>query len=399
MENIIITNQKEYDDYIKEVIKPPPYFDIEMQKGNDIVEEVNAVLYGYLYHDRGKGDAENDLSRFYFTQEQATSIVNYFSLSHPSDLFDIERGLNELRIYPVDSDYFEGKKVVIKDASETINVHTPVEVIGDSIVNVFKGPYIIARDYAIINAKENAFIEAHNYSQVDGFINSRIMALDNTHIHAHEATRVNAYNDSYVISTENSHVRCYDQVSVDAHDNSKILAFNNSKVNGNENAVISAFDKTEIKARDNSQITAHNTAKITARNSSKVNAQDHSLVYAEDNSVISSYGNSCVLTKDSTHVAIQENGALIIGHENNADNLRKNIFKVMKHPLAANNPMEAVKIIIQGAPDSYRQGISRRLITLGCTNERNTNEVITAWITPKHTYKKSKETESVSWDR
>jgi hypothetical protein len=134
MANECITAQEENDNFINSEINLPKYynFDIDCGKGNDIVEEVNYLMHNFVYGNENPEITKKGLLAFYFSPEQADQIMRYFKNRNPGDMYDIERGLNNLRIKLPGQDENENPKIVIKNALDTpdnknIPVKTPTK--------------------------------------------------------------------------------------------------------------------------------------------------------------------------------------------------------------------------------------------------------------------------------
>ena len=102
MKPIAVSTQDQYDEAQKkyQAALDKSYFDIDQDKGLEIVEEVDYLIYHFLYNGMSKEDAEKSLSRFYFNESQAEEITGYFLTHQPGDLYEIERGLNILNLSP-----------------------------------------------------------------------------------------------------------------------------------------------------------------------------------------------------------------------------------------------------------------------------------------------------------
>jgi hypothetical protein len=80
MNEHIISTQGEYDRAIRHIALPRkrPFYDIECNKGTEIIEEVDSLVHHYLYHVRDKRTVYDGLSRFHFDRSQADEIIRYF---------------------------------------------------------------------------------------------------------------------------------------------------------------------------------------------------------------------------------------------------------------------------------------------------------------------------------
>jgi hypothetical protein len=189
--DIIIQTQSAYDRFhtLHSTTRHTPYFDIEADKGMNIVEAVDAVVYGYVYRNRVHAAAKDDLTIRYFTEEQAQSIPGYFSTRRPRDLFDIEKGLNHLRIRPRGSEgpsCYEIPAVIITDAREPITVSTNAYVYGNTQVESVQNAHITACDNSRIIARGASCVLAQHHAHVSGYDHALILTRDNAAAEIHQ---------------------------------------------------------------------------------------------------------------------------------------------------------------------------------------------------------------------
>jgi hypothetical protein len=385
MKEYIISTQDEYDRAVKHGAKLTgrSFYDIEFDKGTEIVGEINSLMCHYLYDDRDKDRVYAGLSFIDFDRSQADRIIRYFQEHLPGDMFDIERGLNRLCVIPhgYDTDQYVGNpKLVIKDARGKIVVRSDVEIRGNSFVEAFDHAFIVAKNNAHIITHDAASADAYHTSRIDAYDHSRIRSFDNALVTASGESRVqachkscvkaggkaavSACHDAYVNAMQDSNITAYDKAIVDAWGASKVAAFNESLIIARDTSVISAYGRSFIHALDRS----------------KTEARDQSCVSARENAMVAGSGDSLILTRDNARSETCGNSSSIDGKDNTAENLRKNILTVMRHPRFANDPLLAMRILILAGPEENRTAINKKLLSMGCNDAAKTKTVLSRWV-------------------
>jgi hypothetical protein len=385
MKEYSVSTQHEYDRALEiiSLLQKRPLYDIECSKGTELVEEVNALMYHYIYEDKDKDRVYDGLSFFNFDQSQADDIMRHFQEHPPRDMFDIERGLNLLHIIP--HDYEEDQpadnpKIVIKDSKEKIIVRSNVEVYGRSFVEAFDSARIIAKHNAYVIAHDSVSVEAYHRSRIDAYDHSQIRAFNKALVTASGTSRVEAFHTScvtagetaevsarhnaYTISTDNANVTAYDKAIVDARGSSIVTSYNTSHIIAWDTSAVSAHDQSFIHASDKANIEAHNQSYVLARKNARVTGSDDSLILTRNNARSETSGNSSSIAEQ----------------ENNAENLRKNMLTVMHHPRFAKDPIFAMQVLMQAVPEEQRAAIHQKLRSMGCTDKARTKAVLNRWM-------------------
>jgi predicted alpha/beta hydrolase family esterase len=396
MKEHIISTQDEYDRAIGHIalLRKRPFYDIECNKGTEIIEEVDSLVHQYLYHVRDKSVVYDGLSRFHFDRSQADEIMRYFQEHLPGDMFDIERGLNRLNVIPRGHDANQPgdePRVIIKDAREKIMVCSDAEVRGNSFVEAFDHASITAENDAYIIAHDEVSAIAFHKSRVDSYDHSRVQAFNNALVTASGESRVEAYHKSCVKAGENAKVSAYHDAYVNSMQDTVITAYDRAIVDAWGNSRVAAFNESHIIARDKSVISAHDRSFIHASDMSKITARNQSCVAARKNASVTGSDDSLVLTRDNARSETSGNSSLIDGKDNNAANLRKNVLTVMRHPRSAKDPILAMRLLIQAIPEENREAINKKLLGMGCTDVTKSKIILNRLV-------KTRE-EDISYDR
>jgi hypothetical protein len=235
MDPIVVSNQAEYTGACKAYrdILDNNRFDIDAGKGLNIVKKVDCLITDYLFKDISKDEAEKSLSRLCFNEYQAMEITGFFLDHRPGDLYDIEHGLNFLRLLNSKELNRHISLIHIKNARERISVKNPVEVFGKSGAAAYR--------YAPVAAHDRAQITAFNHAVVYALDNSEVLASDQSHVITRNMPRITAWNSS-VINTN-------DQAVVFARDKSTVLARDNSLVFLQGDAVCKALGNARVITR------------------------------------------------------------------------------------------------------------------------------------------------------
>jgi hypothetical protein len=385
MKDHIISTQDEYDRAIGHIIllRKRPFYDIECNKGMEIVEEVDSLVHRYLYHDRDKRAVYEGLSHFDFDPPQADEIMRYFQERPPGDLFDIERGLNRLRVMPRGYDAGQSGDepgVIIKDARGKILVCSDAEVWGNSCVEAFDRASITAKNGAYIIAHDEVSVEAYHKTRVDSYDHSRVRSFNNALVTASGDSRVEAYHKSCVKAGENTKVSAYHDAYINSMQDAVITAYDRSVVDAWGNSKVAAFNESHIIARDASVISAHDRSFIHASDMSKIAARNQSCVLARKNASVAGSDDSLILTRDNARSETGGGSSSIDGKDNNAANLRKNILSVMRHSRFAGDPIIAMRILMMALPEKNRAAINKKLLAMGCTDAARTKNILGRWV-------------------
>jgi hypothetical protein len=385
MTEYIVSTQDEYDRALENIasLQKRPFYDIECNKGMEIVEEVDSLVHHYVYHVRDKSVVYDGLSRFHFDQSQADKIIRYFQEHLPGDLFDIERGLNRLNIIPPGYDTgqsFEVPKIIIKDAPEKIVVRADAEVCGKSYVEAFDHASIAAKNNAYIIAHDSVSVAAYHNTRVDAFDQSQVRAFNDALVMASGESRVEAYHRSIVRATEKAEVLAYHGAYIYSKDEVRVSAYDKAIVDTCGNSTVDAFNKSQVIALGTSFVVAHDQSLIHASDKSKIEARNQSCVLSRKNALVIGADSSLILSRDNAQSMTGGNSSSIDGKCNNAENLRENILTVMRHPRFSSDPILAIGILMQAIPDKNREGIRKKLLSMGCTDAAKTKNILNRWI-------------------
>jgi predicted alpha/beta hydrolase family esterase len=373
MKDYVVSTQDEYDRAIGHItlLQKRPFYDIERNKGMEIVEEVDSLVHHYVYHVRDKSVVYDGLSRFHFDQSQTDKIIRYFQEHLPGDIFDIERGLNRLRVIPpgYDSSQDDDKpNVIIKDSQEKIVVRSDVEVCGKSCVEAFDHAFITAKNNAYIIAHDLASVTAYHKSRVDAYDHARVRSFNNALVTASGESQVEAYHKSCVMAGEDAQVSAYHDAYVKSTDEARVAAFDKAVVDAWGNSMVAAFNTSHIISRDTSRVTAHDQSLINAADRSIIKARNQSCVFARKNAFVAGSDDSLIFTRDNARSETSGNSASIDGKDNNAANLRENVLTVMRHHRSAKDPILAMRLLVQAVPEENRAAINKKLLGMGCTD-------------------------------
>jgi hypothetical protein len=385
MKDFVVSTQDGYDQAMEAIAREPksPFYDIERDRGREIIEEVDYLVYHYVCNDLDKKAMYDRLSHIDFDESQADKIMSYFQEHFPGDLFDIERGLNRLRVIPQGYDaghFFDVPKLIIKDAPEKIIVRSDVGVYGKSYVEAFDHAFITAKNNAYIIAHDEVSVAAYHKTRVDAYDHAHVRAFNNALVTASGESRVEAYHESIVRAIEKAEVTAYHSAYIRSTDKAFVSAYDKVVVGTDGNSSVNAFDKSHIIASGASHVTAHDQSLIHASDKSKIEACNESLVLSQKNAFVAGIDNSLILSRENAKLTTSGNCFYINEKDNNAENLRKNILTVMRHPRFANDPILAVGILLQAIPDENREGIRKKLISMGCTNDAKTKNILARWI-------------------
>jgi hypothetical protein len=385
MNDIVVATQAEYDNAAARIARYQnrPQFDIEAGRGMEIVEEVNYLMYNYLYNNENLDKTIADLSYFYFTPEEAHKIADYFRKHLPGDMFDIERGLNKLAVKPRDAGETETEeipKIVIRNNTEKVAVKTDVEVSGYSYIEAFGEAHIIARNKAYVIARENVSVDAYDKTKVDAFDNSCVKAYHNALVLASDESMVWAWHKACVDANDKSKAVAFHTAYVKSMDDAQVVAHNKTTLDAHGKSIVQVYDQSRVNAWDASTVSAHDVTEIHALDSSRIAAYNYSSVLARDKACITARDNSLILNRGEAVAVIHDNAHCINGYDNNVQNLQKNLYLVMKHPRFANDPLLAARFLMQGAPYENKTAINRKYLAMGCNSEEETKRRLTRWL-------------------
>jgi hypothetical protein len=298
-------------------------------------------------------------------------------------MFDIERGLNRLKVIPRGYDANQPgdePRVIIKDAREKIMVCSNAEAWGNSFVEAFDHASITAKNGAYIIAHDEVSVKAFHKSRVDSYDHCRVQAFNNALVTASGDSQVEAYHRSCVKAGENAKVSAYHDAYVNSMRDFVITAYDKAVVDAWGNSKVAAFNESHIIARDTSVISAHDRSFIHASDMSKIKACHYSCVFARKNAQVSGSDDSLILTRDNARSETSGGSSSIEGKDNNAANLRKNILTVMRHSRFVNDPILAMRILVLAIPEENRAAINKKLLALGCTDAARTKNILGRWI-------------------
>jgi hypothetical protein len=385
MKDYIVATQDEYDRAIKNIalLKKRPFYDIECNKGIEIVEEVDSLMYAYLYNDKDKDKVYDGLSFFNFDQTQADKIIRHFQQHPPRDMFDIERDLNRLHVIPHDYDEdqsVEKPKIIIKDSREKIMVRAHVEVYGKSFVEAFDHAFIIVKNDASIIAHDMVSAEAYHKSRIDAYDHSRIRAFNNALVTASGESQIEAHHKCCVIAGETAQVSAHHDAYIKSMDKATVTAYDKAVVDAWGNSTVNAYHKSHIIVRDTSVVSAHDLSFIHASGRSTIEACNHSCVVARKNALVTGSDDSLILTRDNARSITTGNSNSINEKDTIAENLRNNILTVMRHPRFDSDPIMSMWVLMQIVPEEKRAAINRKLLAMGCTDAARTKNILGRWI-------------------
>jgi hypothetical protein len=385
MKEYIVSTQDEYDKAIKDIglSRKHPFYDIERDKGTELVEEVDYLMYHYLHHDVDTEMVYDDLSRLDFDQSQMDAIITYFKENPPRDLFDVERALNRLHAIPSgyeSEEHDDATKLIIKDSREKIVVRSDVEVYGNSCVEAFEKAAIIAKHNAYVIAHDEVSVEARHKTRVDAHDHSQIRAYNNVLVIASGESQVMAYHGSFVRATEKAEVSACHGAYIRSMDEAKVAAYDKSIVYTRGNSAVNAFNNSHIIAFGMSLVTAHDQSYIHAFEKSKIEARNQSCVLARENALVAGYDDSIIFTRGNARSTTSGKSFSIDEKQNTAENLRNNMLAVMRRPRFAKDPILAVHMLMKAVPEENRAAINKKLLSLGCNDAARTKNILSRWV-------------------
>jgi hypothetical protein len=382
MNPIIVTNQAEYDAAQKTYQDAfnKSYFDIDRGKGMEIVEEVDYLMYNYIYKGESREKTEESLAHFYFTKPQAQEVAGYFITHRPGDMYDIERGLNSLNVYTDKEINTNASLIYIKNSSEPIQVRFPVEVFGNSVVEALGYCKVIAHDNAVITARNHTIVEGHDTVQVEAFGNSHITARNNCSVILHDTATVAGYNYVKINAKDYSSATVFNQVHAEIQDNVLLNAHDHALIQGKNNSGITAYDDVTVNAYDNSRVIARNMSYIVAQDSAKINAYDHSAVVAYNAVTVSAANQALVFTRDDAVCETKDKARVITDSQNKPDFLKDNVLQLLDHPFINKKPVIAVNLLLASSNPKYRDDFSTKLKEMGCIDPASTDKVLNAFV-------------------
>jgi hypothetical protein len=352
MEPITVTTQAEYDMALSSLKKNQPkrYFDIEAGMGIPIIKEVDWCINQYLYFNEPREAINKDLSRLYFTDEQAELITGYFMIHRPDGGYEIERGLNALGVIPKNEIGNTSSPIIIKEATEKIFVTSPVEVFDIAAVEALEDTTIIARDDSLITARGQTIVKAYN----------------NASINAYENSFISLYDDSTAIA--------FGDGAVLAHDDAHVTAKYCSIVLAGDRAFVTAIDSSTIKATNDAVVIAFNNADVTG------------------------HENTLILAEDTVKAFVDDTVGFIRGKENTPKLLRHNMLTILYHPFIEGDPMAAVTTLLKATRGNKREAFSKMFKAMGCRDGIATRQYINNLVKDVDT-KNLLKRERTLWDR
>jgi hypothetical protein len=378
MEPIAVSTQKQYDEAQKkyQAALDTSYFDIDKGKGLEIVEEVDYLIYHFLCNGVSKEDTEKNLSRFYFDESQAEEITGYFLTHQPGDLYEIERGLNILNLSP-DSDMNRRiSPIQIRDSVEKIRVYYPVEVFGNSEVEAYGHARVIAHDTAKITAHDQAIVEALDTVQVKAFESSHITARNASAAMLFNRSTAMAYNHASINAGDYTKTAVFDAADAKIWDYARAEAYNKSLVTARNKAIIAAFHNATVNTHDYTSVTAKDVSYIFAKGSAIINAEGNAVVVAGDNVKVNAKHRSLVFAGPDAVCEHTDKTRIIGSAQNKPLFLKSNILRILDHPYINREPVIAVNLLLSSASPDDKEGFSRKLKEMGCTDPESTNRVL-----------------------
>jgi hypothetical protein len=385
MKEYIVSTQDEYDIAIKDIglSRKHPFYDIERDKGTELVEEVDYLMYHYLHHDVDTEMVYDDLSRLDFDQSQMDAIITYFKENPPQDLFDVERALNRLHAIPSgyeSEEHDDATKLIIKDNREKIVVRSDAEVYGNSYVEAFEQAAIIAKHNAYIIAHDGVSVDAYHKTRVDADDHSQIRAYDNALVMAAGESRVKAYHGSIVRAAEKAEVSAYHGAYIRSMNEARVAAYDKSIVYARGNSTVNAFNNSHIIAFGMSLVAAHDQSYVHAFEKSKIEARNQSCVLARENAVVAGSDDSLILTCGNARSTTSGKSFSVDEKQNTEENLRNNMLAVMRRPRFAKDPILAAQMLMQALPEESRAAINKKLLSLGCNDAARTKVILNRWV-------------------
>jgi hypothetical protein len=382
MEPIVVSNQTEYDEALElcQNTLKKSVFDIDVGVGMEIVEEVDYLVHKYLYDNATKEETEKSLSDHYFTRDQADEIIDYFSDYRPSDLYDIERGLNTLNLNANGDVNYHGALIHIKNCHGIIRVSHPVEVFGQSEIEAFWRSRIVAHDDALINAHDHSIVEALKTVRVTAYDHSHITARDNSTIVLHNQSTAKAYDHASITARDRSKIMLLDTARAEAFDSAAAEAHDKSVVTGNEVANIRAFNNATVYANNQAQVTAKDLSYILAGNRTTVIAEDNAVVVAGDKAKVAAKHRALVFVKDQAECDCVDNALAVNSAQNKPLFLKSNILHILDHPYINRDPSLALNLLISATNPEDWPAFDYKLKAMGCVDPPSTDRVLNSLV-------------------
>jgi hypothetical protein len=400
MEPIVVSTQAEYDEAQKlcRSSLEKSYFDIDKDIGMDIVGEVDYLVYNYLYQDMTKDETEKSLSTFYFNQEQASEITDYFLTHRPGDLYDIERGLNLLDLRP-DGETGHETHIIIKDSTERIKVHYPVEVFGKSEVEVFGRSKVVAHDNAQITACDRSIVKAYNRAQVTALNQAYITARDNCAVYLFNQSTATIYNKATVTAIDKSKTALFNLADASLFNYAVANAYDESIVTGKDSTKIMAFNKAKVYAYDQAHVTAKDLSHTLAGGQASVVAEDDAVVIAINEAKVTAKHRALVFARDNAECGSADKALVVTAAQNKPLFLKSNILHILDRPYINWEPAVAVSLLISAADPKNKLAFEHRLKAMGCVDRESTNRVIASLVREFNRKLPGKRDQSESWER
>jgi hypothetical protein len=401
MEPILVSTQAEYDEArnIYQNTLDTSHFDLDADKGMEIVEEVDYHIHNYLCRNVTKEETENSLSRCFFTECQAQEITGYFFTRKPKDLYDIERGLNALGLPANVELYTSAPRIHIKDARETISVQYPVEVFGRSQVEAFGHAKVIAHDAARITAHDRSLVELLDSARLTAFDRSRCTAMNSSKVVLNNHATALAYNFSSVTARHHARLSLFDNAGAEVSDNVIADVYNNVLVTSEDHSTITAFHDSNVAAYGNSLVTAKDESNISAYNSVTVHAEDNSVTMAYDTAKVTADHQAIVFTRDDMECTYTDKVRVIKSWQNKPQFLKRNALALLDHPYINGEPVTAINLLIRAADPDDKEEFSRQLNKMGCVDGPSTDKILHSLKNEADRARRERRSQNNSWER
>lgn len=389
MEASIIRTQAEYDELINQTRNNRNwrYFNIKKEQGVIALQEVKQIIQDYFIHKNNRFMTEKELTRNLFSSVQSKKIVDYFNKNAHKSLLDFEQGLNSMNIRPDKGEQgyliYAEPKIIIKDTLEKINIDYSATIYDESFVEA-RGNYIIgAYDKSHIIAYNNIGVMATNKARIDAYDNVTIVAKNDSLVFASGNTTIAAYDQSIIHAKQNAIISALNKSCIYAFDKVHVSAYNDSMVQANGNSEIYAHDETHIISRDNSKVDAMDRTHVKALDNTIIHASGNSCIIGMDNAQIFAYSDPLIITRDNATVKANNDISWIDSKVNNVKHFRKNISRILRHPLFKDKPLLAAQTLALGMSKKNKDAINKKLLSLGCTDEESLQKIIPLWVKGK----------------
>jgi hypothetical protein len=373
VETNIIRTQAEYDELMNRTRKNPQwrYFDIDKGQGISALQEVERIMDDYFSEKNDRFATEKELSRSLFTPLQSMKIIDYFNNNFPENISEYEQGFNSMNIRPDKGErgylIYAEPKIIIKGSSGKLNIDYSVTTYDNSFVEA-TGNYIIgAYDESHIIVHDNVGVMAYNKARIDAYDNATIIAKDDLLVHARQKAIITALDKSYIYAFDKVHVSAYNASTVQANGDSEINAYDDAHVIARVNSKVDAMDKAHVEALDNTII----------------HAGDNSCIIGMNNAQVFAYSDPLIITRDNANVTTNNNVCWIDSKVNDVKHFRKNISRILGHPLFKDKTLLAAQTLVSWMSDKNKIAMTKKLLSLGCTDEESLQKIIPLWVKGK----------------